>query len=449
MIQRLFPYLYWLILALGTTITGLPLLQDRGSLFDFGMIVPIILIIVWSITILLLLPEEIGYIGLQRIRKTLCWLPRWLRQRPTLWWLGILVGLIIGFGWWGLLKHTPVRKEFYSWAYLWGLAFLFTAGLTQVQLREMAQNLRNSRWTGFMMSLTTVIVVLLGIEFAMRNYMIYSDNFGFSLMNAHWFNTYWKPVNSQGYRDYEIEINVNEDVQRILIVGDSFAAGHGVNNIDDTFPQMLKNMLGEGYTVNLVAKPGWQTDNQITGLASYPVEADIVILAYYLNDMADLDARAYDDEVAQIFPLPRSPFVANFYLPNFLYWHIYLQLIQSGEDSFNNLILDVYEDENLWEQQQERLNDIITIVDEKNAQLLAVVWSPLTGMQHAEVPAQMVVDYFAGQGISVINMLDDLRDQPPGILVVNPFDSHPNAETHRLAAERLYDMVIALNTEAE
>jgi hypothetical protein len=53
-----------------------------------------------------------------------------------------------------------------------------------------------------------------------------------------------------------------------------------------------------------------------------------------------------------------------------------------------------------------------------------------------------VRDFFASQGIQVVDMTDVLRGKSVGEITVNRFDSHPNAEVHRLAADQLYQAIL-------
>lgn len=47
-------------------------------------------------------------------------------------------------------------------------------------------------------------------------------------------------INSLGYRDEEF--NLNQRKKRILVIGDSFTFGYGVNN-DESYPALLNNLL--------------------------------------------------------------------------------------------------------------------------------------------------------------------------------------------------------------
>jgi hypothetical protein len=58
-----------------------------------------------------------------------------------------------------------------------------------------------------------------------------------------------------------------------------------------------------------------------------------------------------------------------------------------------------------------------------------------------------VRDFFASQGVQVVDMTDVLRGRSIGEITVNRFDAHPSVAAHRLAADALYNAI--LNGESE
>ena len=53
-----------------------------------------------------------------------------------------------------------------------------------------------------------------------------SDGFNLTLSSRNWFARYWQPINSLGYRDVEPRAP-RPGEKFVLVVGDSFVAGHG------------------------------------------------------------------------------------------------------------------------------------------------------------------------------------------------------------------------------
>ncbi|PIE41416.1 MAG: lipase [Gammaproteobacteria bacterium] len=78
---------------------------------------------------------------------------------------------------------------------------------------------------------------------------------------------------------------------RLLVVGDSAAAGVGVEHIKDALPGRLVEKLSGGYTVSwaLLAQSGLNTEQICQLLASVqPVEYDIAVVSAGVNDVKGL-----------------------------------------------------------------------------------------------------------------------------------------------------------------
>ena len=85
-----------------------------------------------------------------------------------------------------------------------------------------------------------------------------------------------------GYRDSEPK-SENEK-PNVLIIGDSFVAGHGIK-YEEMFSNILKNKLKEEYNIFNLGVCGSHTDREFDSLLNYPIKADIIILGYYHNDI--------------------------------------------------------------------------------------------------------------------------------------------------------------------
>jgi len=439
--MRWLSIVFWGGLASLASLSAWNTLSNPQEKPAFRALVLVLLLLVWVISALLMLPKRAPE-GLFAVSRT-------LRRRPFLaWWtaLGMLVGAML---WWGLLKHIPEREHFYLWLYVWFCAFILLAGWRAEDGRRIAARLQASRWTGPMLMLSSLTLMLVLVEAIMRATFVFSDGYGFSLMSSRWFNENWRPINALGYRDYALA-EAAPGLRRVLVVGDSFAAGHGVADIAQTFPHVMGSALGQGYSVNVMAVPGWNTDHEWEYLQEYPMTPDILILSYYVNDMTHLVADRYEEEIKTIYPLPSFPLsllVDNFYLPNFLYWHVWSQYVRSGNTLFNDMILQPYADDALWAQQAAWLGRFVDYAQDNEAQLLVIVWGALNAEEASAPAVQRVVDYFTGEGVAVLSMDGRLDDLSVAQRVVNPFDAHPNAVVHERAGLALAEAVRQLVKE--
>jgi len=99
-------------------------------------------------------------------------------------------------------------------------------------------------------------------------------------------------VNEDGYRGEAVSIERNAARRRIVVLGDSFAWGHGVE-APNAFPEILAQQLKETDVVNL-GVPGFDLrDERIwyerIGRQFRP---DVVVLSVCQNDIRDLDGEA-------------------------------------------------------------------------------------------------------------------------------------------------------------
>ncbi len=84
--------------------------------------------------------------------------------------------------------------------------------------------------------------------------------------------------------------------KRVVVIGDSIAAGMDVDRWDDVFSARLESRLaGAGVDVETVtfAVPGYNTSQEVATLAArgVPLAPDVVVVAYCLNDREGLDRR--------------------------------------------------------------------------------------------------------------------------------------------------------------
>lgn len=100
--------------------------------------------------------------------------------------------------------------------------------------------------------------------------------------------------------------SAREGVQRILIVGDSFTWGSGVE-AHQTYPLQLERLLNEGSPVERVevviwSRPGWNTVQELRAtLPALPdLDPDLLILGYCLNDVEPTEKRTREREQASL-----------------------------------------------------------------------------------------------------------------------------------------------------
>ena len=95
-------------------------------------------------------------------------------------------------------------------------------------------------------------------------------------------------INENGLRDREHSYERQNDIKRILVLGDSFAWGYGVEE-SERFSQLLEKSLG--VEVINAGVSGYSTDQELLWYRNEGIkyETDLVILVFAGNDVGDND----------------------------------------------------------------------------------------------------------------------------------------------------------------
>lgn len=437
------PSLLWLLLALAALITGLLALADPATPPQSPVLVALFVLVAVITAASVISAPARRFIGLPI---------RWLRARPALYWLVTLIFFIIWISLW-LVSYQPANGRWLLWleyayllAGLWGLVYLLGYGFSAEDAREMAQRLSQSRWTGILITLTTIVVIFFLGEAYLRLFYVTTDSYGFTAMNYHWYRNFgWSQDNSLGYRDHE-PLPDAPGLTRVAVVGDSFAMGHGINNLDDTFAQILERRLGACCDINLLAESGWDTDLELPFLQQYPHPPDVVVLSYYLNDI-DYLLKGTEQDPDENFTFIADPnlswFVLNFFLPNYLYYNL-LQFTSTARASgFVGDLFSAYDNQVYWDEQRFRLSQMIDWTETNNMRLVVLLWPHLTAIDASQAALDKVRDVFNARAVPIVDMTPMLRPYSPGQLIVNRFDAHPSIFAHTLAADALEPIVRA------
>jgi hypothetical protein len=430
---------FWAQIPLAATITGL---QTLALTSDNFWIIPA-LAVMWFVTI--------GRIVRPDWHQPLGAPARWLRKQPILYWLALLVLVIVGLSAW-LVNYQPTNgrplkpvEVCYVLMLIWVFLYILAYDLDGAGARAMASKLSKSWLTGPMVTLTTIVLLFFSAEAYLRLFNIATEGYGFTAMNYHWYqNFYFGHFNTFGYRDHEPKPDA-PGLTRIAVVGDSFAAGHGINNIDDTFPQLLEKQLGEHYDVNLVAQSGWDTDVEEVWLNGYPKYPQIVILSYYLND---IDYLLKDTELNpdNNFNTPKDPtlswFVLNYFVPNFVYYNLLQYTSTSRTQNFGMTLVNAHLDNDLWGIQADKLNQLVDWSFHHQTRMIVLLWPMIANVEASQPATKRVRDLFEGHGITVVDMGDALAGQNINEMILSRWDAHPSIAANRLAANLLVGAVI-------
>lgn len=276
-------------------------------------------------------------------------------------------------------------------------------------------------------------------------------------------------INSKGLRDREFAYPKPQGVKRILVLGDSFTCGYGVQ-AEDTYAKVLERMLnadssraGTWEVINAgVGSTG--TANQLAFFETegYRYSPDLVILGFFQNDYTDnVVSRLYTldgglltkhdaattvwrsvQQVVRVIPGYRTIF-ARSHLLNFTKVRIARRHYRSlgvrydpppGEADRNLQGLEITQALIV------ALRDACT----RNSCALTVMMIPKIDYSDWTQRTVRLLDYLASQNIAAIDLMMDFRNtDAAGVPVSYPEDHHWNRAGHRLAAEILYKHVKA------
>lgn len=297
----------------------------------------------------------------------------------------------------------------------------------------------------------SMLAGLLILELYFANIHDQSDGFNLTRAGRDWFARHWTPVNSLGYRDGEVAAP-GPGQKSLVVLGDSFAAGHGIARAGDRFSDVAARLLGPGWRVYNVAKIGWDTRDETQALKNFPVKPDVVVLSYYLNDIfpAANDAR---------FPLRFSvnlptglmkALTEHSALADFLYWRLARGgNLAGGAGSFWDCLKGAYADPAVWAIHARELDDLAAYCRDHGVKLVAVVFPMLQAPEESAPLTGKVARELRDQGAVVMDLSPVFTGRPARELVVNSLDAHPNESVHRQVGELLAECLTSLDLAAK
>lgn len=302
--------------------------------------------------------------------------------------------------------------------------------------------------------LTGSLLYLFGaLEFYFYNSVAISDGFGQTKMHQNWRERYGViPTNSLGLRDEE---PVQSGKPAMYVIGDSFAAGHGINNYQDRFANVLESRLKHQWDLILLAKGGWGTQKQLDVYAEVSNNRDdsqgVLIWQYYINDIDDSGQSVGIARPSIYLGAPRllKPIVDNYHFANFLYWGVF-RTVYARElgQQYLAYLEKCFSDHSVWEHHCGQLQQVIDLqhrselktVEETPAdrKLIVIVYPNLKDIPATRSLSDKVAGFFESQGVDVVNMADLLSEYSPEEITVNVFDGHANEMANGVLAEHLY-----------
>ncbi|MGD8509314.1 MAG: SGNH/GDSL hydrolase family protein, partial [Syntrophobacterales bacterium] len=280
-------------------------------------------------------------------------------------------------------------------------------------------------------------------------------------------------INADGFRDLDYPLEKKVTVFRIMVIGDSFTFGQGVN-LEDTYSKQLERRLNDMGKTSEVISCGvigygmWQYLETLERKV-IPYKPDLVILGLFIDDIPT-SVSPYED--LQNWP-GTNPFVkdasglmSRSYLWNFLKnsitfvetkyrylrGHNYLKGIEKRKEAtgpahpestwypimYGKLPKDIYSDF------AETLHTFMRICETANIQVL-VVLIPDAAQMHE--PERQEVNLFVAQtckdiGVPFVDVTKRFeKEEDPRTLYLFPLDAHTSPKGHRLIADSIFEQL--------
>jgi lysophospholipase L1-like esterase len=280
---------------------------------------------------------------------------------------------------------------------------------------------------GLLVSYGTILLMLAAGEAYFR--YVHTDSEG-RLASNNWMARYWQ-TNTLGYRDREWTAEDYAGKTTVAVVGDSFTAGWGLANPADRFADVLARQLGDGYAVFNLGTPGDSTPQELERLQAYPVQPDVVLLQYFLND---IDYAALTQGLNQA-PQPIPALAQESFLANYLY-----SLTNSGfgREYWENEYA-AYDHPAIWDVHEQELNAFMDYVESINARLIVVIFPNLQDPVRSIPYVDRVAQVFEARGIGVLKLFDEVARWNIADVIISPRDAHPSVAFSQRVGEIIYE----------
>jgi hypothetical protein len=281
-----------------------------------------------------------------------------------------------------------------------------------------------------------------------------------------WYRFHWGEINENGYRDRKINITEESSLKKVLVMGDSLAAGVGIDRQDERFSGGIQKALGAGARVFNAGVPGSNTQDEYQRVINFPVSPDLLILQYYGNDIADsasfYDANEKSEDWEKIKDrinkkageadkqshaakmlgrLTRNKLINACSSRSFLCNYIYWRGPQDSATSYITHLMSLYASQKVMDAHKADLLNFVKYSKEKNIPFIVIVFPFLQDPDLSEYYTAKITSFFRDNGVVAIDLSDAVKTLPPDERVVNSNDGHPSVKVHKIAADALYKAI--------
>jgi hypothetical protein len=303
------------------------------------------------------------------------------------------------------------------------------------------------------LSLAMLLAVVTAAEFAFACFADFSDTFSVSNVSKRWLAVHVNgEKNQNGFRDrQELTTFIPPGKKRIIFMGDSFTAGHGIRRMEDRFTDLIAARFEREqpaqFLVANMAQPAYDAFF-IAELAKAEVlqkhyDVSSLVYVYNLNDIDRFDPHTSDSLQEIQSSEPTFFLFRDTYLLNWLYLR-FVSFRSSGVKSYYDDVRRSY-DSQPWTEVQSLLRSLHQQCVDQGVDFRMVIF-PFVSDVGEKYPFraahERIVDFCKAEKIPVLDLEPVFRTHAGEDLVVSRFDAHPNERAHAIAAEAIEDQLL-------
>ncbi len=287
----------------------------------------------------------------------------------------------------------------------------------------------------------SVIFSLLLIEAVMRLFHIEPFNLDFEIkIMTH-------DLNRLKLRDYYDSPEKPPGAWRLLVIGDSFTYGAGVE-IPETFVKKTERMAHEEVSKRIeiwnCGFPGWDTEREVEYLENTALgySPDMITICFYLNDATDWE------EHPMIFSEWYKSMEKNNFLDKVSYLYRWLhkrllsmKITRETTRAFKEAYFTPVDGVDRWTLCKRSLRKARNLCDQNDIPFTLMIFPILVQLNenYPFISIHERIKRFCEQfDIPVLDLLPAFQGQDAMSLRVRINDAHPNAEGHTIAAKAFY-----------
>ena len=285
-------------------------------------------------------------------------------------------------------------------------------------------------------------------------------------------------LNSHGFRDKEFSKDKPEGLIRILCLGDSATYGHGIKNVDETYPAMLEKILNENSKIPFetynMGVEGYNTHHEVAVLKHKGLKfnPDIAIIALNFGDAGRDWIIVKNGQVMN--NIPRPPFLqkampdsVHDFLANNLLIYYYLDIalyrhFMSFSDKYHfysNMAEKTHLEDNIADSKifdEKSLLDFKQICQKHNLHCIVAIMPWFNIIVNETSPElqglQKLIAFLKNHNIEYVDLFKpvlyenadtnlEIHDYMES-LKVSKTDPHPNEKALKLYAEEIADYIL-------